>query len=65
MSGQRVLVELEADALRGNSLFLLYRKRAVEVVIAGSPRRASLEELRARLGADYAIIQVPLLDAPQ
>jgi hypothetical protein len=62
MSGRRVLIELEADAREAETLFLLYRKRAVEVVVAGALARESLEALHARLGPEYAIIQVPLLE---
>ncbi len=60
MSGRRVLIELEAEA--ADSLFLLYRKRAVEVVVAGALNRTSLEALHARLGPEYAIIEVPLVE---
>ena len=66
-AGRRVLVDLVPEARGATSIYLLYRRRAGEVVIAGSPDVRVVERLLARMdarGAAYAIARVPLVDRP-
>ncbi len=62
-TGARVTLEVEREAIKQGSIWVLYRAGAAGVVVAGSARRDRVEAALASLGeagAAYRIASIPV-----